>query len=125
MIIRKLKEIENSNRDISWGNGNSRRFLLKEDNMGYTLTDTIIDENTESYLEYKNHLEACYCIEGYGEIETKHEAYAIEPGTMYALDNHEPHRLRAKTKMRLICVFNPPLSGSEIHQLNKDGASSY
>lgn len=125
MIIRKLDEIVNSKRDISWGNGKSRRFLLQNDNMGYTLTDTIVDENTESYLEYRNHLEACYCIEGHGEVETKDEIYKIEPGTMYALDNNEPHILRARTRMRLVCVFNPPLKGAEVHKLSSDGTSSY
>jgi len=33
--------------------------------------------------------------------------YPIKPGTMYALNGHEKHCRRAKSNMRLVCVFNP------------------
>ena len=113
MIIRNLDEIIGSERDIAWGNGQSRRFLLQADCMGYSLTDTIVDAGTESLLEYPNHLEACYCIEGEGELEVDGVVYPIHSGVMYALDKHEKHCVRAKTKMRFICVFNPPLQGHD------------
>jgi L-ectoine synthase len=125
MIIRKLSEIINSERDVAWGNGQSRRFLLAKDGMGYSLTDTIIDAGTESLLEYTNHLETCYCIEGEGEVEIDEMVYPLEPGTMYALNQREKHYLRAKTRMRLICVFNPPLQGHESHKLGNENSSSY
>ncbi|PTQ56803.1 MAG: L-ectoine synthase [Candidatus Carbobacillus altaicus] len=66
---------------------------------------------------YKHHYEAVYCIEGEGEIEDLKtgEVHAIQPGTLYVLDQHDPHVLRAKNDMRLVCVFNPPLTGQEIH----------
>ncbi|MFM6073899.1 MAG: ectoine synthase [Dolichospermum sp.] len=44
---------------------------------------------------------------------------------MYALDKHENHYLRAKTQMRLVCVFSPPLQGKESHNLSLSGSSSY
>lgn len=125
MIVRKLSELINSERDIAWGNGQSRRFLLAKDGMGYSLTDTIINAGTESFLEYTNHREACYGIEGEGEVEYEGIIYPIEPGTMYALDNKEKHYLRAKTQMRLVCVFNPPLQGQESHNLSDGQSSSY
>ena len=126
MIIRKLSEVSNTERDVAWGNGQSRRFLLAQDGMGYSLTDTIIDAGTESLLEYKNHLETCYCVEGEGEVEDMDgNVYPIVPGTMYALDKHDKHYLRAKTTLRLICVFTPPLTGRESHKLSGDGSSSY
>ncbi|WP_445243250.1 MULTISPECIES: ectoine synthase [unclassified Microcoleus] len=125
MIIRKLSEIINTARDIAWGNGQSRRFLLETDRMGFSLTDTIINPGTESLLEYKNHMEACYCIEGEGEVEADGILYPIQPGTMYALDKHDKHYLRAKTTMRLVCVFTPPLQGNESHNLQSSGSSCY
>jgi Ectoine synthase len=64
MIVRKLDEVKT----VEWGNGLSRRFLLEADGMGYTVTDTIVRAGTKSRLEYKNHLEACYCIEGKGSV---------------------------------------------------------
>ena len=36
---------------------------------------------------------------------------------LYALDEHDEHILRAISgDLRLICVFNPPLTGQEKHQ---------
>jgi L-ectoine synthase len=56
-----------------------------------------------------------------GEVETIDDGsiYPIEPGTLYGLDQHEHHLLRAREDMRLICVFNPPLTGREVH--DEDG----
>ena len=128
MIIRSLSEINGSDRDVAWGNGLSRRFLIERDGMGYSLTDTQIDPNTCSTLEYTNHLEACYCIEGSGKVvdDTTGAEHVIEVGTMYALDQHDKHQLIAgEDGMRLVCVFTPALRGDEAHRLNADGSSSY
>lgn len=125
MIYRRLQDISNTDRDIAWGNGQSRRFLVKADNLGYSLTDTIVSAGTESLLEYKNHLEACYCIDGEGEVQVGQKVYPITPGSMYALDDHESHYLRAKTDLRLICVFSPALVGNERHNLKGSDSSSY
>ncbi len=126
MIVRDLQQLVGTERDVTWGNGQSRRFLVESDGMGYTLTDTVIDAGTESLLQYNNHLETCYCIEGEGEVESMDGTiYPIKVGTMYALDKHDQHYLRAKTTMRLVCVFSPALRGNESHNLTSDGGSSY
>lgn len=126
MIVRNLDQLVGTERDVAWGNGQSRRFLIESDKMGYSLTDTIIDAGSESLLQYNNHLETCYCIEGEGEIETMNGVvYPISTGTMYALDEHDKHYLRAKTTMRLVCVFSPALKGNESHNLTDNSESSY
>ncbi|MCC0179514.1 ectoine synthase [Waterburya agarophytonicola K14] len=126
MIIRNLEQLVGTERDVAWGNGQSRRFLTESDGMGYTLTDTIIDAGSESLLQYKNHKETCYCIQGVGEIEDMDGTiHPITVGIMYALDQNDKHYLRATTKMRLVCVFSPPLKGNESHKLTSDGESSY
>lgn len=125
MIINSIANIENTERDVFWGNGQSRRLLLEADNMGYGLTDTVINAGTASLLEYKNHLEACYCIEGEGEVidQTTGITHKIVPGTMYALDQNEKHILKADKTMRLVCVFNPPLKGREAHTLGGESSA--
>lgn len=125
MILRNLNEIEGTESEVSAPNGNwvSKRLLLRKDNMGFSFHETTIFANTETLIWYKNHLEAVYCIKGKGEIETidNGEIYIIKPGTMYALDENDRHYLRAYDKdLKLICVFNPPLHGSEVH--DKDGS---
>lgn len=119
MIVRSLDDINATERNVAWGNGLSRRFLLEQDGMGYSLTDTIVEAGTSSLLEYKNHLETCYCIEGEGEVlnTITGEKHAIRPGIMYALDRNDPHVLSASKRLRLVCVFSPALHGPEKHDL--------
>lgn len=126
MIVRSLDELIGTPRDIAWGNGQSRRFLLARDGMSFSLTDTTVEAGTEALLEYRHHLEACYCIEGQGEIEDLDgNVHRLEPGVMYALDRHDQHYLRAETTLRLVCVFSPPLEGHERHRLSEETASCY
>jgi len=125
MIVKTLEEIEGSSREVFAANNNwvSKRFLIAEDNMGFSFNETIIHANTETLIWYKNHVEAVYCVEGEGEIETTEDGavYPIKPGTLYALDKHDRHYLRAYEKdLRLLCVFNPALVGDEVH--DEDGS---
>ncbi|MEJ2645499.1 MAG: ectoine synthase [Gammaproteobacteria bacterium] len=117
MIVRHLNEIENTDKDVRAKTWKSRRFLLKEDGMGFSMSDTVLYAGTETLIWYKHHLEAVYCIEGEGELEVLPDGptYQITPGTMYALSEHEKHHLRAKSDLRVVCVFNPPLTGQEVH----------
>ena len=117
MIVKTLKEVNGSVDHVQEQNWESRRFLLEKDGMGFSLHDTLIHAGTESVFWYKYHQEAVYCVEGEGEIEdlTNGKTYPIKPGTMYALVGHEKHCLRAKTTMRMVCVFNPPCTGRETH----------
>ncbi len=126
MIVRTLEEIKNTDRDVDFGRGRSRRFLLARDGMGYTLTDTLVRAGTESRMQYKNHLEACYCIAGSGEVEdSAGNVYPLRPGVMYALENHDAHIMRAKEEMRLVCIFSPALKGEEKHDFSGEGHSAY
>ncbi|NMM54531.1 ectoine synthase [Paenibacillus aquistagni] len=116
MIVKHLDHIVNTEDDIDTSTWNSRRLLLKKDGMGFSMHDTLIKAGTETLIWYRNHVEAVYCVEGEGEIEVVDgETYPIRPGTLYALDGHEKHLLRAKSQMQMVCVFNPPLTGREVH----------
>lgn len=120
MIVRRLDEIRGTDRDVKGPTFSSRRLLLRSDGMGFSFHDTIINAGTETLIWYANHLESVYCIEGEGEIELADgRRFDIRPGTLYALDGHEKHTLRARTQLRMMCVFNPPLTGKEVH--DKEG----
>ncbi|MFM2484191.1 ectoine synthase [Celerinatantimonas yamalensis] len=124
MIVRTLQECEQSNRRIVSPDGNweSTRMQLKEDQTGYAFNITTIYAGKDFFLHYKRHFESVYCISGRGEIESKVDGkvYPITPGTLYILDQHDPHMLRAFEELKLACVFNPPLTGREVH--NPDGS---
>nr|WP_221401487.1 ectoine synthase [Paenibacillus phyllosphaerae] len=111
-----MNDVVDTKDDIDTETWNARRLLLKKDGMGFSLHDTLIKAGTETLIWYKNHVEAVYCIEGEGEIEVVGgQTYPIRSGTLYALDGHEKHLLRATSQLRMVCVFNPPLTGSEVH----------
>jgi L-ectoine synthase len=123
MIVKYLDEIQGTEADVPAENGNwrSRRFLLRKDGMGFSFHDTVIKAGTETYIHYANHLEAVYCVAGNGEIEDldNGKTYQIRDGMMYALNGNERHYLRGGTEdMRMVCVFNPPLTGREVHDEN-------
>ncbi|MGW7416285.1 ectoine synthase [Streptomyces sp. NPDC054863] len=124
MIVRTLEEVAG----VEWGNGLSRRFLTESDGVGYSVTDTVVRAGTKSRLEYRNHLETCYCIEGSGEVvDTEGNSHAITPGTLYTLDKHDAHWLIAAPHedLRLVCVFTPALRGDEKHNLAQPDFSQY
>ena len=117
MIVRKLNEIIGSDREVSGETWTSRRLLLRDDSMGFSMHDTLIHAGTTTRMEYRHHLEAVYCIEGKGTVElaSMREVFPITAGTLYALDKHDKHVLVAEETMRMVCVFNPPLTGRETH----------
>jgi len=122
MIVRTLEAAEASERRVVAPNKNweSTRLLLQDDNMGFSFHITTIYAGTETHIWYQNHLESVYCISGEGEVETLADGviHSIKPGTIYILDKHDEHLLRANSEMKLACVFNPPLSGREVHDEN-------
>lgn len=124
MIVRKLADAERGDRRVDSEGWTSVRLLLQDDGMGFSFHITTIHPGAELRMHYKNHLESVYCIAGTGSIEeaatgTRHP---IGPGVLYALDQHDQHILRADPGIALVtaCVFNPPLTGHEVH--GADGA---
>jgi L-ectoine synthase len=120
VIVRTLEEARKTERRVTAENWESIRLVLKNDNMGFSFHITTIYANTETHIWYQNHLESVYCISGQGEIETlpNRNVYPIKPGTVYVLDQHDEHLLRAVSDLQLACVFSPALTGREVHDEN-------
>eukprot|EP01138_Halocafeteria_seosinensis_P014553 gb/GECG01014857.1/.p1 GENE.gb/GECG01014857.1/~~gb/GECG01014857.1/.p1 ORF type:complete len:200 (+),score=36.53 gb/GECG01014857.1/:1-600(+) len=106
------------------GTWESRRYLLRKDGMGFSFHHTILYEGTSTLIWYRNHVEAVFITQGEGEIELVDEnqkegegvVYPLKPGTLYGLNGHERHYLRAtKGDLHVACAFNPPVAGSEDH----------
>lgn len=117
MIVRSLEQILDTERDVRGDVWASRRFLLAEDGVGFSLNETTVEAGAEQTMWYKHHIEANYVIEGEGSVEdvATGEVYALKPGSMYTLDKHDKHILRATTRMKLVCIFTPALTGRETH----------
>jgi L-ectoine synthase len=128
MFVRSLKDVETTDHFVEWGSGTSHRLLTEKDGMGFTVCHTIVRANTVSLLHYRNHLEACYCIAGEGQVEDMEgNVFPIRKGDIYALDKHDKHYLRGghNEDLILVSIFNPPLKGTERHNLKDPSGSAY
>lgn len=120
MIVRHVGDLDGTDRDVEFGTWRSRRLVLAKERVGFSLHDTVIYAGTETPMWYANHVEAVYCVGGEGELfdDETGDSFEIRDGTMYLLDGHEHHRVKAKTDLRMVCVFNPPCTGREVHDEN-------
>jgi L-ectoine synthase len=121
MIVRTLDEITDTDRDVITPNWRSKRIVLGGDRVGFSLHETVLKAGTVNDFWYANHIEAVFITEGEGELYDKDNdtTYQLAPGSMYLLNGHEHHQLRPRTQMRTVCVFNPPVTGREVH--DEDG----
>jgi L-ectoine synthase len=124
MFVKTADDVRGGRGDTVLTGGKARvlRYLLREDGVGFTVSDIRIEAGSDMVLWYKNHIEANYVLEGEGSVEDLETGavYELAPGTMYVLDKHDRHRFRSKTRMRMICVFTPALVGGETH--DEDGS---
>jgi quercetin dioxygenase-like cupin family protein len=109
------------------GGFTSHRILLESDGLGYSMTKTVIPPAGKQFWHYKSHLESCYCVSGRGEVTNIRtgEVHEIVPDTTYSLNLNDPHYFEAFEEVTLICVFNPPLTGAEVHQVDGSYAVPY
>jgi L-ectoine synthase len=117
MIVKTRADVIGTKGEPRGDKWRSLRFLHKEDGMGVTLVDGVLESGFDMVLWQKNHLEACYCIEGEGTVEEldSGRVHEIKAGSLYAMNNQDRHRIRAITTMRVLCTFVPPLTGNEVH----------
>ncbi|MBX2885664.1 MAG: ectoine synthase [Granulosicoccus sp.] len=118
MIVRTIEDLKNSGRYAEKpGSWTSARYLLKGDGMGFTVTRTSVSAGSVMEMEYKNHLEANLIVSGKGRLHdlATGDVHELSPGSMYALDKHDRHRVEALSDMSIVCVFTPALTGSETH----------
>lgn len=117
MLVKHLDDIRGTDSDVHSDGWESARILLKDDGMGFSFHITTLYAGAELRLHYQHHLEAVYVISGEGAIEdlATGQLHQLRPGSLYALNDHDRHVLRPRTQMVTACVFNPPVTGREVH----------
>ncbi|NNC99138.1 MAG: L-ectoine synthase [Gammaproteobacteria bacterium] len=115
MIVKTIEDVMGTKGEAHDNKWHSLRLLHEEDGMGVTLTDSILEAGFKMQYWKKRYLEACYCLEGEGIVEELDTGavHKITPGTLYAMNNHDRHLIRARTRMRVVCTSYPALKGKE------------
>lgn len=125
MKIVRIANLVGTEREVRCPRGGftSYRALLAKDGMGFSMHKTVVPQGTAQHWHYKNHLEACYCVQGVGLLTNlvTGQTHNIAPDSVYVLDDHDDHTFQALTDVVLISVFNPPVTGLEVH----DASGSY
>ena len=115
MIIRSVKDVIGTDRDVQGNGWKSRRIVLARDGLNYSVHETIIDANATFHFDYNSHRETVYCIEGTATLTDVSTGATTElsPGSLYSAGIHERHTIQTKTAVKLLCIFEPALLGSE------------
>ena len=120
MFVRSVQDVTDTDDDVKTPNWRSKRVVLARNQVGFSVHETTLYAGTVNDFWYANHVEAVFVTEGEGELLDKETGitYQLGPGSLYLLDGHEHHQLRPRTEMKTVCVFNPPVTGREVHDEN-------
>ncbi|MBO1753203.1 ectoine synthase [Actinotalea sp. BY-33] len=120
MFVRYIDQIDGTDADIQQENWRSKRIVLAKDRVGFSVHETTLYAGTVNQFWYANHIEAVFIVEGEGEITDlgTGETHELRPGAIYVLNEHDKHEVRPRTEIRTVCVFNPPVTGREVHDEN-------
>jgi L-ectoine synthase len=115
MRIINRTDLIGSDQHVRHPNYETIRLLLDRDGFGLTLTDITLNPGILDTYGYDDRLELAYCIEGRATLvdlatDTQH---VVEPGTIWAAPPGSRFTFLAHQPTRLICVFNPALTGVE------------
>jgi L-ectoine synthase len=116
MIVRTLDEITDTELDVRGDGWRARRLLVRDDGLGFSLSETTVAGGAQMNLWYKHHYEACFVVEGSAELTEREggRVHRIGPGSVYAPE-HDRHTIRVIEPLRLVCIFSPALTGREKH----------
>ncbi|HET9879746.1 MAG TPA: ectoine synthase [Candidatus Limnocylindria bacterium] len=116
MIVRSIDTVAGTDLDVAGEGWRAVRLLVRDDGLGFSLSETTVEAGAELDLWYKHHQEACFVIEGEAELTERDTGvvHRLGPGSLYAPE-HDRHHVSVRSPLRLVCVFNPALTGHETH----------
>ena len=116
MIVRSIDTVAGTDLDVAGEGWRAVRLLVRDDGLGFSLSETTVEAGAELDLWYKHHQEACFVIEGEAELTVRDTGavHVLGPGSLYAPE-HDRHHVSVRSPLRLVCVFNPALTGGETH----------
>lgn len=128
MFVRTVDELAGQGRQlvVAGGSATTVRMLLRDDGVGFSLSDVRLAAGSRNVLWYKHHWEANYVLDGTGEVTDlgSGETWQMEPGMMYCVGPEDRHSMHALSDLHLLFVFCPALTGDEQHDADGTLAAS-
>ena len=128
MFVRTVDELAGNGRRlvVAGGSATAIRMLLREDGVGFSLSDVSLAAGSRNILWYKHHWEANYVLAGTGEVSDlgSGETWSMEPGMLYCVGPEDRHAMHALSELHLLSVFCPALTGDEQHDCDGTLAAS-
>lgn len=131
LLMKSLDEVTDSDRNVPFEDGLSRRFLAAPDGYNISVHNTFCSSSFSKHLQYLNNKELVYVIKGQGEYvwqngQCRHDFDSEKHhGTMFLVGNNA-HKMTIGARDTIaICLFYPPLMGNERLKTGKEGGSSY
>jgi len=119
MFVRRLDELRAKGEEKIVANGGARtlRVLSQKDELGFSLSDVRIAAGQSNDLWYKNHWEVNYVLSGEARVTDINtgKVYPVEPWDLYVVGPNDPHRFESLSDVHVISLFDPPLTGEEVH----------
>jgi L-ectoine synthase len=115
MIYRTVADLVGTEREASGKGWRSRRFLLAEDGLPFSVHETTVAAGSALRFKYTRNSESVYCISGKAAVELVDQGKTVQvrPGTFYSIGIGEEHILRIEDETKFLCIFEPPLEGQE------------
>ncbi len=128
MFVRTVDDLVRQGRQLSVAGGSATtvRMLLRDDRVGFSLSDVRLAAGSRNVLWYRHHREANYVLDGTGEVTDlgSGETWKMEPGMMYCVGPEDRHSMHARSDLHLLSVFCPALTGDEQHDAEGTLAAS-
>jgi len=100
------------------------RALFENGEDGMSLGEMTLYAGSELNVRYKARVKACYCVQGKGRMayirNGRKEVMDLKPGVIFAPQENAPHRLWASQDIKMVSVYVPALSETEL--LDFDGS---
>ncbi|EGZ12271.1 hypothetical protein PHYSODRAFT_258801 [Phytophthora sojae] len=119
-LVRSLEDVQQSRRVITSDDGalETRRYLVRNDECGFSLQQEVLKKGAPVRLEFQNHVYALLVTRGSGRVRLldvgKGQTQDVSEGSLVALNAAEAVEIEATSdELHAVSVMNPPVFGVE------------
>ncbi|KAE8905637.1 hypothetical protein PF005_g14541 [Phytophthora fragariae] len=119
-LVRSLDDVRQSSSVITSDDGalETRRYLVRNDECGFSLQQEVLQKGAPVRLEFQNHVYALLVTRGKGRVRLldvgEGQTHEVREGSLVALNAAEAVEIEATSdELHAVSVMNPPVFGVE------------